>query len=181
MRWYAEKTPKESNLRAQRLTSLLCLALAAAARGGSSPHLLKLRTGAFDPLLVIRTHGQTAARVLRARQDALGGRPLARVTPDAIPDIARPDDVRWIEEVGELTLRNNTTRWVMQSDAPDSVPLWDHGLHGEGQIVGHIDSPIDLTHFMFAASVPPGPSHSKIVGWRALLGLEDTMTRSTMP
>ena len=117
---------------------------------------------------------QTAGgRVLRIRDDRMSHRLLVHVPAAAAPTLAALPDVLWIEEVGEMTLRNGTTAWVIQSDVLNQVPVWDHGLHGEGQIIGHIDYPLDLQHCMFADSIPPGPDHAKVVGYRVTTTVPD--------
>jgi hypothetical protein len=80
--------------------------------------------------------------------------------------------VRWIEEFPEITLRNNSTRWVIQSNLPNVTPLWDRGLHGENQIVGHIDQRInrDSCYFRDPVDNTPGPNHRKLVAYRSNSG-----------
>lgn len=82
--------------------------------------------------------------------------------------IARLPDVRYVEEVGDVTLNNGTTSWVLQSNAANSRPIWARGIRGEDQIVGHIDGALDLNHCFFQdlASNTPGPAHRKVVAVR---------------
>jgi hypothetical protein len=53
--------------------------------------------------------------------------------------------VFWIEVEGRRALLNDTTIWVGQSglEAGMTTPVFDHGIHGEGQVVGYIDTGID--------------------------------------
>lgn len=96
-----------------------------------------------------------------------------RATRAQIEQIAWISAVAWIEEVGEIKLRNNTARWVVQTDVVDSTTVWDHGLHGEGQVIGHIDSKIDVNSCFFRDPVnnTPGPGHRKIIAYRSSSGL----------
>jgi len=96
---------------------------------------------------------------LRARLDQLHG-------------IARIPAVAWIEELAEVEERNNTTRWVIQTNAPGSTTVWDHGLRGENQIIGHIDNLLDLNSCYFSDPVDntPGPNHRKVVAYRSSSG-----------
>lgn len=57
--------------------------------------------------------------------------------------LAQIADVQWIETEGKREVRNNTTRWVIQSNVNNQTSVWDHGIHGEGQVIGHIDTLID--------------------------------------
>ena len=82
--------------------------------------------------------------------------------------LARLRAVKSIEEVGEVTLNNDTTSWVIQSNANNSRPLWDLGLQGQHQIIGHIDGVIDITSCFFRddADNTVRPDHRKVVGLR---------------
>lgn len=95
-----------------------------------------------------------------------------RATRPQVEQIAALAAVAWIEEVGEITLRNNTARWVAQSNQVDSTTVWDHGLHGEGQVLGHIDVAMDMTscYFRDALNNTPGPAHRKVVAYRSNSG-----------
>jgi hypothetical protein len=92
-----------------------------------------------------------------------------RATPAQLPALARIESLEWIEELGEATLRNDTVRWVIQSNVEGYTPLHDHGLFGEGQIVGHIDAPLQWLSCYFKDPVDsiPGPDHRKLVAYRA--------------
>jgi fibronectin type 3 domain-containing protein len=60
-------------------------------------------------------------------------------------------DVFWIDVEGRRELLNDTTIWVGQSglDAGMTTPVFDHGIHGEGQVVGYIDTGIDADSCYF--------------------------------
>ncbi len=86
-----------------------------------------------------------------------------------LADLARIPGVQWVEEEGERRFRNDTTSWVIQSDVNNSRPVWDKGIHGEGQIIGHIDGLIGNTSCYF-----PGPiSSGKIVAIHNQSGSDD--------
>ncbi len=83
-----------------------------------------------------------------------------------LPEVARLEGVRWIEEVAEQIEDNGNTAGTIQSGTPGTVPVWDKGIHGEGQIVGVIDSGVlDINHCMFRdpAGNVPGPTHRKVL------------------
>lgn len=110
----------------------------------------------------------TGAAVRRA-WDRLGVRRLSvRASRGAVASIARIPEVEWIEEVGEITLRNDTVRWCIQSNSSGLTPVQDAGLLGEGEIVGHIDGPISKSSCFFSDSLvaEPGPTHRKLVSYR---------------
>jgi hypothetical protein len=70
---------------------------------------------------------------------------------DATTALAALADVFWIDIEGRRELLNDTTVWVGQSglDAGMTTPVFDHGIHGEGQVVGYIDTGIDADSCYF--------------------------------
>jgi len=88
---------------------------------------------------------------LRVADGALAGATAA---------LAALADVFWIDVEGHRELLNDTTVWVGQSglDAGQTTPVFDHGIHGEGQVVGYIDTGIDADSCYFrdaARGLPP--------------------------
>jgi hypothetical protein len=95
------------------------------------------------------------ARFARIRLRVHGG-----ALADAASQLAAIDDVFWIDVEGRRELLNDTTIWVGQSglDAGQTTPVFDRGLHGEGQIVGYIDTGVDPDGCHFrdpARGLPP--------------------------
>jgi len=50
---------------------------------------------------------------------------------------------------GGARLRNDRSVWRCQSGEPGSVPVFDRGLHGEGQVIGIMDTGVDPDHCHF--------------------------------
>ncbi len=113
------------------------------------------------------------AEVVARSESPFARRLKIRAAPRLLPELAHIRAVQWIEEWGEFTLRNNDTRWVVQSNVAGLTSIWNHGLHGEGQIVGHIDSRIkhDSCYFEDPFNNTPGPDHRKLVAYRSTGGL----------
>ncbi len=90
---------------------------------------------------------------------------------ETVGQVADLGSVQWIEEAGELTLRNDTNKWILQSNVSAQTPVWDHGIHGENQIAGHIDgngsNGMNYDHCAFRDPlVPtPGPTHRKVISY----------------
>ncbi len=105
---------------------------------------------------------------------SIGDQPLLHVlAPSALAgQLAAVDGVQFIDDFPELSKRNSTTAWIIQSNSSGQTPLWDHGLRGEGQILGHIDGRININHCSFVdpEGDPPGPDHRKIVAYNAPMG-----------
>jgi len=104
------------------------------------------------------------ASVVGAQPGAPFSRVRLRVPGGALADtadaLAALGDVLWIDVEGHRALLNDTTIWVGQSglDAGMSTPVFDHGIHGEGQVVGYIDTGIDADACYFrdtARGLPP--------------------------
>lgn len=113
----------------------------------------------------IETAGATILDWVPVTQ-AGGFRVLA--APETILALAFLPSVQWIQEESHPTYRNDKTAWVAQSNVSGSFPMWNGGLHGEGEVIGHIDGAPDLAHCSFRdlEDDPPGPNHRKFIGWR---------------
>ncbi len=86
--------------------------------------------------------------------------------------LAQIDGVRWIEDAPEISLRNNTSRWVVQSNVSGFYPVYDAGIRGEGQIVAVMDGRFNPNHCSFSdpEGDPFGPSHRKIQAYNTSIG-----------
>ena len=81
-------------------------------------------------------------------------------------DLAKVDAVQFIEDAPEGQFRNDSNRWILQSNVSPQTPIWNKGIHGEGQVGGHIDGTVKEAHCSFDDSVAPGPTHRKLVALR---------------
>ncbi|UCF04833.1 MAG: S8 family serine peptidase [bacterium] len=99
-----------------------------------------------------------------------GGQKRLRVkasNQSQVEDIARIDEVEWIEEQGDITDDNGTMSPIIQSNNVALTPIYDQGIHGEGQIVGLIDKSLDTLHCFFNdPNNNVGHAHRKVVGFR---------------
>lgn len=106
--------------------------------------------------------------------DLGGNETISVVAPlGAIQQIAEIGAVQFIEEAGEINFRNNTVRAIVQSGTTTLTPLYNNGLTGVGQVVGHIDSAIQRLHCSFAdanAGNVPGPAHRKLLAYNQAFG-----------
>lgn len=98
--------------------------------------------------------------------ELLDGRFMISVVgkPDAVRDLSRIDDVQWIESAPEITMRNSTDRWIVQSNINGFFPVYEAGIHGENQLVAVMDGKVDVNHCAFRdpEGDPFGPDHRKI-------------------
>lgn len=82
-------------------------------------------------------------------------------------------EVQFVEDAPENTPRSNTNnRWIVQSNISGVHPVYDNGITGVGQIVGVIDSALDMNHCSFRDPVnnTPGPSHRKVLAYNTAQG-----------
>ncbi len=107
------------------------------------------------------TQGDRPLLWLRARPALL---------PELLEELASLPGLLWLESTGPIVERNDRVSWIVQSGAdcadPEWIcrPVWERGIHGEGQVIGHIDSDIEPTVCFFAdpEGDPPGPDHRKL-------------------
>ncbi len=108
---------------------------------------------------------QRGADVLAMHDDT--GRFVVDVwaTPGLARWLAQARDLQWIEPEGKLGPRNNTTKWVIQTFVNGNTKIWNQGLTGSGQTIGHIDGSLALGSCYLAdpGGNPIGPTHRKIV------------------
>jgi subtilisin-like proprotein convertase family protein len=133
-------------------------------------------------LAVIELWRDSDADVVASQAAALGAeiraiwihdglrRLLVRASRPELERIAQLEDVQFIEEAPEPVLRNDGATWVVQSNVNGFRPIWDKGLHGEGQILGNIDGRLDMNSCYFSDSNAIGPAHRKVVAYRSNSG-----------
>ena len=126
-----------------------------------------------DPAAVAGALSELGAEEVTVLDDrALGGPARVRFiigSTDALEDVLRLEAVRWVDNVPEIKLDNGTTAGTVQSGTPGTTPVWAQGLHGEGQIIGVIDS-VRSTSATASSRTPSTtrvrPAHRKVVGLR---------------
>jgi subtilisin family serine protease len=88
-------------------------------------------------------------------------------------DLLLLPEVEWVEEVRPFIATNASSAQVTQGGSAGSTPIWDRGLHGEGQIIGVFDTDLpDLGHDFFRdpAVAAAGPTHRKVLAVRSQPG-----------
>ncbi len=114
------------------------------------------------------------ARDVRVFDDRpLGGRLRARFALDDVAQVPRVADIPAIaavEAVSAPKADNIAAACAIQGGGESTHPIWDHGLHGEGQVIHIFDAvgPFDINHCFFADDPPnnPGPNHRKVLAIR---------------
>lgn len=115
----------------------------------------------------------TGAEVLQVVRFASRTRLKLHAPLAGLQRVARIGAIAYIEEAAEITSRNETTKWVIQENVPDTTPVWDHGLRGQGQVIGHIDNRLDMNSCWIRDDVDnaPGPGHRKVLAYRSSNGI----------
>jgi Subtilase family len=127
-----------------------------------------------DPGAVAAALAALGARDIRVFDDrALGGRLRLRYALDDVSQTARIADipqVAAIQAVSASKADNVEAACTIQGGGASTHPIWDHGLHGEGQVINIFDAigPLDVNHCFFADDPPnnPGPNHRKVLAVR---------------
>jgi hypothetical protein len=145
---------------------------------------LALRTAGQSRLVVTLFDGEPAdaalahiaqipGAVVTSVQDVGTQRDILVTMPSAgAPALASVPSVQFVEDAPELTFRNSTTAWIIQSNASGSTTLWNNGLRGQNQIVGVMDGKLDRNHCSFTDTDPIGPLHRKIIAYNTTAGSE---------
>ena len=97
---------------------------------------------------------------------------------DNLADVTILDGVRFVEPVLEVVEDEGGADSPPAATGPQPAiaslaEAWEHGLHGEGQIIAVIDGgSVDLKHCFFVdpADNTPGPAHRKVVAVRNASG-----------
>ncbi|MBL4699114.1 MAG: S8 family serine peptidase, partial [Phycisphaerales bacterium] len=90
----------------------------------------------------------------------------------AVKALAKIGAVQWIESASEITMRNSTDRWIVQSNVNGFFPVYDAGIHGENQLVAIMDGRVNVNHCSFTdpEGDPFGDDHRKIQAYNTSLG-----------
>lgn len=86
----------------------------------------------------------------------------AKFSPKYLTQIAKIPDVKCITPMLEYFLYNNANRWVHQTNISVDTLIWEKGINGKGQILGEMDSGVDVNHCFFDGTVN---GQQKIVGY----------------
>lgn len=134
---------------------------------------------AADPATVARgverLDGVSDLRIIDDRP--IGGsaklRFVAKDRSVVVPLAALPE-VRAIDEVPEPRHDDANAAGTLQSGTPGTPSVWNQGLHGEGQVIGVLDSGrLDLAHCFFQdpGMAVPGTAHRKVLAVRNAAGV----------
>ena len=100
------------------------------------------------------------------RTELVGNRFMIEVLGSAqtVRSLSKIDAIQWVESAPEITMRNSTDRWIVQSNVNGFFPVYDAGIHGENQLVAVMDGRVRVDHCSFSdpEGDPFGDDHRKI-------------------
>lgn len=143
------------------------------ARGVNPVHVVLWQNADLQQMLA----DLRAVNGLTLTDHALVGREVivtAEMPLAATAAVANLPGVRWIEDLPDITLRNQTVRWIDQSNVANQTPIHAHGIRGLGQLVAVQDGRVDINHCSFrdAEGDPIGPNHRKIQAYFTSTGAD---------
>ena len=161
-----------------KISSALRVALRGRGREGRHGSYVAVLFAGSDLGSVTRELGRLGAEVLQVvDMSAFGGerrfsdRVVFRCGARDVFAVAGIASVAWIEPLLIPEKRNDASQWVVQTNVTDDRSIWQHRIFGTGQIIGHIDGPLDRNSCYFRDDDHPiGPDHRKIVAYRSSSG-----------
>ncbi len=115
--------------------------------------------------------GQIPGAVVTSVQETGTQKDILVTMPSGqVAALASIPTVQFVEDAPEITFRNSTTTWIVQSNVSGSTTLWNNGLRGQNQVVGVMDGRLDRNHCSFSDTNPIGPTHRKIVAYNTSAG-----------
>lgn len=85
--------------------------------------------------------------------------------------LARDPEVLRIEPVGRVSLRNQTTAWVIQTNKTNDYLVHKSNIRGQGEVIGLIDDHVDLGHCFFRDSRALGVPNRKFKIYESSSGI----------
>jgi hypothetical protein len=84
--------------------------------------------------------------------------------PDVLGALGSLDGLVWADVQPPIRMVNDASVWRCQSGQESETPLYDHGLDGQGEVVGIMDTGIDIDHCAFRDGVVGLPALNGHVG-----------------
>jgi subtilisin family serine protease len=105
----------------------------------------------------------------------IGLRIARSLLKEVLRELESTPGLAWADLQPPVRLRNSESVWRCQSGTPDSTPIFDRGLHGEGQVIGIMDTGLDVDECRFddpavglpalnrATGTDVNPDHRKVL------------------
>jgi hypothetical protein len=66
-----------------------------------------------------------------------------------IPEIAKIEEINWIEPWHKMELHNDNVQWIVQTGTSGNRRMWDMGITGDGELLSTCDSGMRTSHYAF--------------------------------
>jgi hypothetical protein len=90
-----------------------------------------------------------------------------------IPEIAKIEEINWIEPWHKIELHNDNVQWILQTGSSGNRRIWDMGITGDGELLSTSDTGIRTSHYAFRNTNSTWittwgdyPSHRKIIAYQ---------------
>jgi hypothetical protein len=90
-----------------------------------------------------------------------------------VPEVAKFEEVSWIEPWHKMELDNNSVQWVLQTCVNGNRRIWDLGIRGNGELMSTCDTGVRTSHYAFRSTSSTWittwgdyPTDRKIIGYR---------------
>ncbi len=140
------------------------------AKVGRLPLMIQILPDADLPAVVARIEALRGFEVVGVAARERFSRIRILATPSRIVTsrsfLAQQPEVFWMELEGRRVLLNDTTAWVGQSGTAGGqvTPMYSHGIFGQGQVIGVLDTGIDPDICFFRDSVVGLPARNECDG-----------------
>ncbi len=98
---------------------------------------------------------------------------IAEVDLSSVPEIAKIEEISWIEPWHKTELHNDNVQWILQTASSGNRRVWDMGITGDGELVSTCDTGIRTSHYAFRNTSTGWittwgdyPSHRKIIAYQ---------------
>ncbi|HEX7319365.1 MAG TPA: S8 family serine peptidase [bacterium] len=132
--------------------------------------LLYADAGAENVMNYLRSNKAVIKDVAESKWDKLIN---AEINLALVPELAKFDEVSWIEPWHKMELDNNSVQWVLQTCINGNRHVWDMGIRGNGELMSTCDTGVRTSHYAFRSTSSSWittwgnyPNDRKIIGYQ---------------
>ncbi len=126
---------------------------------------------ALEPVLeYLRKKGGNITDIAETKWDKLIN---VEIDLSLVPEIARIEEVNWIEPWHMMQTYNDNVQWILQTATSGNRRVWNMGIRGNGQLLSTCDTGIRTSHYAFRSTASSWittwgdyPSDRKIIAYK---------------
>jgi hypothetical protein len=118
----------------------------------------------------LRAHNAVIRDVAESKWDKLIN---AEVDLALVPELAKFEEVSWIEPWHKMEIQNSDVQWVLQTCASQNRRVWSMGIRGNGELMSTCDTGVRTSHYAYRSTASSWittwgdyPNDRKIVGYK---------------